>query len=104
MTSFYYVLICIYVLLSYISYHDAHVVSLKASNRMWMTLSSVNSINNVAISRKNVGLFNEYGRDLSGNAKELVKPEILAPAGGWNQLKAAVANGADAVYFGLQEG
>jgi collagenase-like PrtC family protease len=29
------------------------------------------------------------------------KPEVLAPAGGWPQLKAAVENGADAVYFGL---
>jgi hypothetical protein len=30
----------------------------------------------------------------------LVKPEILAPAGGWPQLKAAVENGASCVYFG----
>lgn len=28
-------------------------------------------------------------------------PELLAPAGDWEALKAAVANGADAVYFGL---
>ncbi|MEI8197278.1 MAG: peptidase U32 family protein, partial [Phycisphaerae bacterium] len=28
-------------------------------------------------------------------------PELLAPAGDWDALKAAVANGADAVYFGL---
>lgn len=32
--------------------------------------------------------------------RPLVKPEVLAPAGGWPQLKAAVENGADAVYFG----
>lgn len=31
------------------------------------------------------------------------KPEILAPAGGWPQLKAAVKSGADAVYFGLSD-
>lgn len=31
------------------------------------------------------------------------RPEILAPAGGWPQLKAAVENGADAVYFGLSD-
>lgn len=31
----------------------------------------------------------------------LAKPELLAPAGGWDCLKAAVANGADAVFFGL---
>jgi putative protease len=29
------------------------------------------------------------------------KPELLAPAGDWECLRAAVANGADAVYFGL---
>jgi putative protease len=29
------------------------------------------------------------------------RPELLAPAGDWDALKAAVANGADAVYFGL---
>jgi hypothetical protein len=33
----------------------------------------------------------------------LVKPEVLAPAGGWPQLRAAVENGADAVYFGLSD-
>ena len=32
------------------------------------------------------------------------KPEVLAPAGGWPQLRAAVTNGADACYFGLEEG
>lgn len=31
------------------------------------------------------------------------KPEVLAPAGGWPQLRAAVENGADAVYFGVGE-
>src|SRR5262245_13932661 len=29
------------------------------------------------------------------------QPELLAPAGDWDSLRAAVANGADAVYFGL---
>src|SRR5688500_19884743 len=28
-------------------------------------------------------------------------PELLAPAGDWDCVRAAVANGADAVYFGL---
>lgn len=28
-------------------------------------------------------------------------PEVMAPVGGWPQLRAAVANGADAVYLGL---
>ena len=34
-------------------------------------------------------------------AAQLHKPEVLAPAGGWPQLRAAVENGADSVYFGL---
>ena len=34
-------------------------------------------------------------------ATRFKKPQVLAPAGGWPQLKAAVENGADAVYLGL---
>ncbi|HZN65752.1 MAG TPA: peptidase U32 family protein, partial [Tepidisphaeraceae bacterium] len=33
-----------------------------------------------------------------------ILPELLAPAGDWEAMRAAVANGADAVYFGLQSG
>src|SRR6476620_2752035 len=29
------------------------------------------------------------------------QPELLAPAGNWECARAAVANGADAIYFGL---
>ena len=32
-----------------------------------------------------------------------VRPELLSPAGDWDAMKAAVANGADAVYFGLSD-
>src|SRR5580700_3547615 len=31
------------------------------------------------------------------------RPELLAPAGDWECVKAAVENGADAVYFGLEK-
>src|SRR3989344_5531086 len=31
-----------------------------------------------------------------------MKPELLVPAGNFEKLKAAVNNGADAVYFGLK--
>ena len=34
-------------------------------------------------------------------ATRFKKPQVLAPAGGWPHLKAAVENGADAVYLGL---
>src|SRR2546421_5241835 len=30
-------------------------------------------------------------------------PELLAPAGDWEAMRAAVANGANAVYFGLSD-
>jgi collagenase-like PrtC family protease len=32
------------------------------------------------------------------------KPELLAPAGDWDCARAAIANGADAVYFGIDTG
>ncbi|MBU6310220.1 MAG: U32 family peptidase, partial [Planctomycetes bacterium] len=31
-------------------------------------------------------------------------PELLAPAGDWDCVRAAIENGADAVYFGLDTG
>ena len=37
------------------------------------------------------------------NATTQARPELLAPAGDWESLRAAVANGADAVYFGLSK-
>src|SRR4051812_28927141 len=33
---------------------------------------------------------------------KVVRPELLAPAGDWECAKAAVENGADAIYFGLE--
>src|SRR6058998_1867026 len=33
----------------------------------------------------------------------LARPELLAPAGDWECAKAAVENGADAIYFGLEK-
>ena len=37
----------------------------------------------------------------SGAVKRPARPELLAPAGDWECARAAVANGADAIYFGL---
>ena len=36
-----------------------------------------------------------------GKASPLPRPELLAPAGDWDCARAAVENGADAIYFGL---
>lgn len=33
-----------------------------------------------------------------------IRPELLAPAGDWDCVKAAIENGADAIYFGLECG
>ncbi len=40
--------------------------------------------------------------DTSPAAARPARPEILAPAGDWECAKAAVENGADAIYFGLE--
>jgi len=44
--------------------------------------------------------------DLSRNRAEVARasrlPELLAPAGDWDCARAAVENGADAIYFGLE--
>ncbi|BCL38252.1 U32 family peptidase [Nostoc sp. MS1] len=39
--------------------------------------------------------------DLQNPQSSFQRPEILAPAGNWECAKAAVENGADAIYFGL---
>jgi putative protease len=36
-------------------------------------------------------------------AQRTDRPELLAPAGDWEAMRAAVSNGADAVYFGLSD-
>jgi len=37
------------------------------------------------------------------DARPLLLPELLAPAGDWDCARAAVENGADAIYFGLEK-
>src|SRR6266705_3587926 len=41
--------------------------------------------------------------DDSNSRKVMRLPELLAPAGDWECAKAAVENGADAIYFGLDK-
>src|ERR1700760_4467224 len=43
----------------------------------------------------------EPARELPAAPRRL--PELLAPAGDWECAKAAVENGADAIYFGLDK-
>ncbi len=39
----------------------------------------------------------------TARSTECVGPELLAPAGNWECARAAVENGADAIYFGLEQ-
>src|SRR5438045_3970224 len=41
-------------------------------------------------------------KSLRSDHHALALPELLAPAGDWECVKAAVENGADAIYFGLE--
>ncbi len=43
-------------------------------------------------------------QELPMTAPPRTTPELMAPAGDWDSARAAVENGADAVYFGLQNG
>src|ERR1700749_912022 len=46
---------------------------------------------------------NESVQERQSAAQTLRLPELLAPAGEWDCAKAAVENGADAIYFGLEK-
>lgn len=54
--------------------------------------------------RKNSKLYQELEEGIGSSQPRRRKPEVLSPAGGWPQLRAAVRAGADAVYFGLDVG
>src|SRR5512142_535883 len=41
--------------------------------------------------------------DLQSASRKPQFPELLAPAGDWDCAKAAIENGADAIYFGLEK-
>src|SRR5688500_7059109 len=45
---------------------------------------------------------NDQNEGCAVNTDAPSRPELLAPAGDWDCAKAAVENGADAIYFGLE--
>jgi len=49
-----------------------------------------------------VSVFTQSSPRLDPPAGKPVRPELLAPAGDWECAKAAIENGADAIYFGLE--
>lgn len=83
----------------------------RAGKIITRTQASSHSSDETLLLRKNVELYSSISVNNSlhnmPSVRELgmlTKPEVLSPAGGWPQLIAACSNGADAVYFGLQEG
>src|ERR1700680_2140527 len=71
------------------------------------TVRERHSTSSARTSRINSGAANEGGGDgvrggvLVWSCCVRTKPELIAPAGNMECARAAVANGADAVYFGL---
>jgi len=51
---------------------------------------------------KEPGSFRSADLEGESGSKMRARPELLAPAGDWECAKAAVENGADAIYFGLE--
>src|ERR1700751_1672393 len=65
-----------------------------------MTGAATNLIGNRQVASANPGSATLAASKRSeGGGKRL--PELLAPAGNWDCARAAVENGADAIYFGL---
>src|SRR6266850_1954602 len=61
-----------------------------------MQLKQINSMINAPQAKFALG-------DAPGDPSALRIPELLAPAGDWECAKAAVENGAEAIYFGLDK-
>eukprot|EP00913_Durusdinium_trenchii_P020683 g19424.t1 len=84
------------------------VVLLRVVREAGLVCRSVARTSSKICMRKNSQLYRELeeGRasPVEAPRPRQRKPEVLAPAGGWPQLRAAVRNGADAVYFGLDVG
>lgn len=79
--------------------------SIKRKSSLFSTKINTNS--NPITNRKNAEILTTTTskKENSNNRYSIKrKPEVLSPAGGWPQLRAAVTNGCDAVYFGLEEG
>src|ERR1700751_325834 len=67
-----------------------------------MTGAATNLIGNRQVASANPGSATLAASKRSeGGGKRL--PELLAPAGNWDCARAAVENGADAIYFGLDK-
>jgi len=69
----------------------------------WTANIDVKGRDEIVSGEQNAGARNgaPLGAPTHGQAAPVV-PELLAPAGDWDCAKAAVENGADAIYFGLE--
>lgn len=82
---------------------DSGVVTVSSTNTMEAASSSQESNVRYLVDAAEPGSESRTSPTSTSGESQLKKPEVLAPAGGWKQLYAAVENGADAVYFGLTD-
>jgi len=61
----------------------------------------MNSTQSNSVLEKQPGVENAEAPLIPESARLI--PELLAPAGDWDCARAAVENGADAIYFGLEK-
>ena len=76
--------------------------------------AAVPSLSSEVDTRKNVGLYSGLEEPVRPPVHDIASvrgasslaverpPEVLAPAGGWAQARAAVVSGADSIYFGVR--
>ena len=76
--------------------------------------AAVPSLSSDVDTRKNVGLYSGLEEPVGSPVHDIASvrgasslaverpPEVLAPAGGWAQARAAVVSGADSIYFGVR--
>ena len=91
-------------------YYRATTIGAKSSSKDDNKSSSNDDNDDGEKMRKNPDLYHEFGGELDDDVvyngqrrtRSEKKPDVLAPAGGWPQLEAAIKNGADCVYFGLE--
>ena len=86
--------------------HAMHVSTCLPQSATWRLVRCVcRAAKEKKVLRKNPTLYKDHHAATAPptTTRPLTKPEVLAPAGGWGQLRAAAENGADAVYFGVSK-
>lgn len=84
-------------------HHQGSSASLRKHPLLYSEADAVPSLFPTERQVRGEDINNVFPENEEDNTKAMhVSPEVLAPAGGWAQAHAAVENGADAVYFGVE--